>query len=1134
MGTLAEISILNDALTISKLKSQLVLDMADLEAVTDELANKNTVYINDILSNLEFISFTDYIIEDFSCTLNYSNTSGSGTFLTNLIIKGSDVKIGTVNTPHVNVMIMAEDGSLNQSGSIHIIGTATGKNILVRAVNTDSHALQIVDNDLSDEDDDYSLEGSLFDIVSDVAINIGPNGKLIATQTVNLEALSEQTKPLIPTLEELTAKFGDEFKDTLNINFMAVKVGSAIIDIQGSIEAAAIRALANSLVNVSPLNDNLANFGMPLAIGVVVSQAGISARDNAQLKSSSGGIFLRADSDVNLATHAVSGLLPFVLAVSAVVNDAYVDIKGNTQVNSQGDTTASAYGWTNISTSASGPKTTSGTGSTGSNTAGKSGGFFAVSVAVQNVFASISENASATTGGNLTLSSLAHERVKNEATSNPDDGGTSFTLANLINKVNSLLAKSSTQTKQGSTGNRSSSGLSSVTSRLSGAGGTGTTDLVNTGTAGVTGNGQAGTTSSTQLVGALAVSYAENINKAFIDTMGTIKSQGTLGVQANSSTVNETLADGSPIKRTSAGATGVANPDAGAPAPDTGMSYEGRTQGKVVFATTQNGFLTIDKTQEQDQTPDAEITITTHPNDGYKLESITVNGTPLTAVGGVYKFTMPADGSNVTLAATFVPKAYTITSSNVNAGAGTFYTSPRYGDEGDSIIIHVTPNDGYTIGEIKITYKDASGNEQSRPYTDIGNNQYRFTMPAADVTVTVSFEGVNKVLYIDSGISNGTISVKDSDGNVIVSNASGSASEKEVQVGTVLTVEITPAQGHRLKANSLKIGTTVILPDASGVYKFSMPWTQADRIGLGAIFEPGTPTTSTSSRTSSRALGVGVGIAVVNHSNQAYINAAPSSVEAGSLDISAESSNISSSAISRSGFTAADLGLAGALTVHVVSGCNSAELNRNLVLSNNGSINLRANVLKSDFITVADAAGTSAGTASGTTPTGSPASDSVGIGAGIAIGVIGVDSYASIADTVSISPASSDTVLDSMNVTASYQGSEQMIAKAGASGGTAIVPVLALDISGIYVAANTGINTADAELTFNNDINVTAFSEMTRSILADAAAVGGGVGFAGSFIVDIINDGAVATLGRSQGQESLGESRFRQPGHCKR
>ena len=227
------------------------------------------------------------------------------------------------------------------------------------------------------------------------------------------------------------------------------------------------------------------------------------------------------------------------------------------------------------------------------------------------------------------------------------------------------------------------------------------------------------------------------------------------------------------------------------------------------------------------------------------------------------------------------------------------------------------------------------------------------------------------------------------------------------------------------------------------------------------------------------------------------------------------SSNISSRLFPEAVLRQQILGLAEPRPFTWSAAATALKLNCNLVLSNNGSINLRANVLKSDFITVADAAGTSAGTASGTTPTGSPASDSVGIGAGIAIGVIGVDSYASIADTVSISPASSDTVLDSMNVTASYQGSEQMIAKAGASGGTAIVPVLALDISGIYVAANTGINTADAELTFNNDINVTAFSEMTRSILADAAEVGGGVGFAGSFIVDIINDGAVATLGRS-------------------
>ena len=102
-----------------------------------------------------------------------------------------------------------------------------------------------------------------------------------------------------------------------------------------------------------------------------------------------------------------------------------------------------------------------------------------------------------------------------------------------------------------------------------------------------------------------------------------------------------------------------------------------------------------------------------------------------------------------------------------------------------------------------------------------------------------------------------------------------------------------------------------------------------------------------------------------------------------------------------------------------------------------------------------------------------------------------------------------------MNITASYKGNEKMIAKAGASGGTAIVPVLALDISGINVDADTGTNTGDAKLIFSGDINVTAANQITRTILADSAAVGGGVGVGGSFIVDIINDCATANLGRS-------------------
>jgi hypothetical protein len=1123
MGTLAEISVFNDAAAISRLTSALSVSMSGVEAVTDELDNKHTVNIGDLLAGTDFVSFTDYILDGDNGTVNYANTTGSGTFLTNLVIKGRDVTVGNVWTPHVNIVISGADSSLNQSGSVTIVGTVTGKNISIKVKNTDSHALEIVDNDLTDEADDYALEASLFDIVSDAVINIAATASLTAVQTVNLEAGSKQTKPLVPTLEELTARFGPEYADTLNINFVAVKVGKAEIDIQGTIEAAAIHAVADALVNVSALNDNLAAFGIPLAVGVVVSDAKITSTGNARMKATQGGIFLNADSDVTLETSAVSGLLPFTLAVSAVVNDSCVDIKGNTGIDAEGDIIASAYGWTNITTSASGPKAQADSGSSGSTpqTPGQSGGFFAISVAVQNVFASITENATADARGGLALNSSAFERVSNKATSNPDDGGTSFSLANLINKVSSLLTKSSTTTTNGQSGQRGSEGMTGVTSRLNGTDSTGSTNtgagnLVNTGTAGSTGgSADSSSTSSTQLVGALAVTYAENTNKAFINTTGTIECGGTLALHAIGSMVDETLADGSPIKRTSTGATGVAN--AGAAPGNTGMTYEGRTQGKVTFATTQNGFLIIDKTAAADQTPGATIVITPNVSDGYTLNSITVNGTVLAKTGEQYSFTMPNDGSSVTLGATFDPKRFTITSSNINAAAGTFYTSPIYGDEGDSIIVHITPNAGYSVTEVLVTYTGAAGSETTFAAQQVEGqtNQYRLTMPAANVIVKVNFEGVAKELYLDN-IINGTVTVKDKDGNVIVSNdPANTVLSAQVQVGTALYVEIIAAEGYRLKANSLKIGTTTIIPTAAGIYQFSMPNTDAARIGLGAIFEAGSATKPTASRTGSIALGVGVAVTVVNYNNEAFVSAASTPIKAGGLDITALSANLSSAAISRAGFTAADLGLAGALTVHVLKAQNSAELNEDIILSG-GSLNVKADVSQSKLVTVADAAGKSGNSnvSKGTTA-GSPSSDSVGIGAGIAIAVIGVDSFANIGDAVSIRRALDETVLDAMNVTASYNGSEKMTAKAGASGGTAIVPVLALDISGIYVDANTGTNNSDALLIFGGDVNITAANQITRNILADAAAVGGGVGAGGTFIIDIINDSATATQGRS-------------------
>ena len=1146
LDALAEISVLNDATSISKLFSSLIINNTNIDALTDNLKGKTEV--NGTMAELAgqtFQSFTDYIISDYNSAASLTNLSGSGSLLSNLIIKGDNVTVGNIDTPNVNLVISGADGGLNESGSVTIAGTVKAKNILVTVKNTDSHELSIIDNDLTDDTDDYSVEASLFDIVSDAVISIKAGAFLLAGEAVALTATSEQTKPLIPDLENLLSKYGDEYSDALNINFVSVKVGSAIINILGSISAAAVRADATTKVDISATNKNLAAYGLPLAIGVVVADAGVIVDGNSKITATDGSVVLKADSSVKLETESHSGALPFTLAVSTVVNNAYVDIKGNSKIESKGDTDLSAKGYTEINTISTGTNATTGTtnssGTSTGNTKGYSGGFFAISVAVQNVYAAIREAASAVTEGSLTSAATAFEHISNKATSNPDEGGGSFTLQNLVAKVTQLLNGSATNSSSGSNGTsqssqRSTSAFTTIINKLTGTSqsgstttGSGVNSLINTGTGGATGSststGSAVTanTSSTQLVGALAVTYAENSNKAYIDTTGTIQSRGILAVKAMGSITNVTLADGSPINRTSMGSTGVTSTTSSAV--QTNTTYDVATKGSISFATSENGYLSVDKATSAEQTSGASITVTATPSAGYKLSGITMNGAALTinADGITATFIMP--DANAILAATFVPKGYSITCNNANPAQGSFYSSPGYGDEGDTVKIHVTPSAGYSVYEVKATYT-STGAVTTLIAQKQADGTYQLTMPSANVTVTVAFTGDAKTVYLDT-ITGGSITVKDSQGNVVLTNdtANGIATtEASIQVGAAYTVVITPDQGNYLQNNSLKIGDKIIYADGSGFYKFTMPASTLDRIKLNIQFTSNSSLkqNTTTSRTNSTALGVGVAVAVVNYDNQAYISKGGNTISAGGIEITADTIDASSSTIAKTGFTAADLGLAGALTVHVFSGENSAEIKdgvKEIILEDGSSIIMSANVVKSDFVTVADAAGSGASTSAAVTTssktTAQSNKDTVGVGAGIAIGIIGFDNFAKIADPVSIKKASESAALKTLSVKADYTGTERMIARAGASGGTAIVPVLALDVSGIYVAADTGTNKQDSILKFTDGVEITANNSMTRIITADANAVGGSAGAGGSFIVDILNDSATSNLGRS-------------------
>ena len=105
---------------------------------------------------------------------------------------------------------------------------------------------------------------------------------------------------------------------------------------------------------------------------------------------------------------------------------------------------------------------------------------------------------------------------------------------------------------------------------------------------------------------------------------------------------------------------------------------------------------------------------------------------PVRKDGGAYKFTMPE--ANVTVETTYKKV------SNISL------TTPQHGKvelsattvkEGETVSMTITPDWGYRVQ--KITIKDAKNREVHYNEPAWGSSAHTFTMPASDVTVTVTF-----------------------------------------------------------------------------------------------------------------------------------------------------------------------------------------------------------------------------------------------------------------------------------------------------------------------------------------------------------------------------------------------------------
>ena len=162
--------------------------------------------------------------------------------------------------------------------------------------------------------------------------------------------------------------------------------------------------------------------------------------------------------------------------------------------------------------------------------------------------------------------------------------------------------------------------------------------------------------------------------------------------------------------------------------------------GEIIYNVTvadgiQNGTVVANPTSGK---AGDQITITATPAEGYKLNSLSINGEPAAAdenEDGTYTYVLTMPAADVTITAEFSKKLYNITKAETENGS--FNISMTSGFMGDFVEIYPEPADGYTVDQVTVTAQDGT-QVQVENMTD----RYRFTMPASNVTVAVTFRAL--------------------------------------------------------------------------------------------------------------------------------------------------------------------------------------------------------------------------------------------------------------------------------------------------------------------------------------------------------------------------------------------------------
>ena len=200
------------------------------------------------------------------------------------------------------------------------------------------------------------------------------------------------------------------------------------------------------------------------------------------------------------------------------------------------------------------------------------------------------------------------------------------------------------------------------------------------------------------------------------------------------------------------------------------------------------------KTQEFAVTEGTSVTISFAPDNGYRIKSVKVNDTDVTASVTNNRYTISNISANTTVEVTFEAITHTLSIKATGNGSASYNGTSIRGktstftiNEGLSATISFFPDNGYRIKSVKVNNTDVT--------SKVSNNSYTISNISSDTSVEVEFEAIPPTTY--------TLSIKATGNGSVTYNGTtirGKISSFTVEEGTSVSIAFTPDNSYRIKS----------------------------------------------------------------------------------------------------------------------------------------------------------------------------------------------------------------------------------------------------------------------------------------------------------------------------------------------